>query len=291
MNPASCAAQHFGLWAVEPQWLSRAVQAVRSGLWKPEPQAAAGDDEEDTGPGYELAGDGAAVIRISGMMLKGVSSFGGTSTILTRNAIRAAVRDPKVEGLLLIVDSPGGTAAGTQALADDVFRAALLKPMVAFAEDMMASAAYWVGSQAGFLSANESAEVGSIGVYGIVEDTSGAHERHGIKVHLVSTGPYKGAFADGVPITDAHLAYLRESVQNINELFLRAITRGRGSKINARELSTGAEGGKVWGASKSLKLGLIDTIESADAALERVRRAIYTARAARQTVRRRGRAA
>lgn len=93
---------------------------------------------------------GVAIIPISGVMGKKMNLMtqisGGISTQLVANDIRAAVDDPSVKSILLHIDSPGGMVDGTQTLADVIKAAGEIKPVMAFADGVMASAAYWVGS-------------------------------------------------------------------------------------------------------------------------------------------------
>jgi ClpP class serine protease len=88
----------------------------------------------------------------------------------------------------------------------DVREANKKKPVTAYIEDLGASAAYWVASQAGKIYSNEPGFVGSIGTYLVVEDWSGAAEgAWASKVHVVKAGEFKGAGYPGTPVTDAQL--------------------------------------------------------------------------------------
>lgn len=270
---ARCAAQHFGLWAIEPVWFARAVESVRAGTFE---IVAPADEPGDL---YTTGSDGVATIDIDGHIVKGESSYGGTSSVRTRQAIRKAASDDDVRAILLRVDSPGGTVAGTAELAADVRDAGRFKPVYAAIDDLGASAAYWVASQAQRVSANATAEVGSIGTVAIVDDTSGLYEAAGVKVHVISTGPYKGAFADGTEVTDEHLAYLRERVESLNAFFQSDVKAGRG--FDAKGLAAVSDG-RVWGAKEAKALGLIDAVEP----LETTRAKLAAAGAKSRTPRR-----
>ena len=133
-----------------------------------------------------------------------------------------------------------------------------------FIEDLGASAAYKAASQAGRLSANEPAFIGSIGVYQVVEDTSEMAEKMGVKVHVISTGEFKGAGVPGAPVTDAVLQDVQNEVDALNELFMKAVAKGRHMDIRTvRKLADG----RVHIAAKAQSLGLIDAVESFDDAL------------------------
>ena len=118
-----------------------------------------------------------------------------------------------------------------------------------------------VASQARFISAGETAEVGSIGTVAVVEDTSEQFAAEGIVVHVISTGEFKGAFVDGVEVTPEHLAYLQERVDEINQHFLKGVSKGR--KMSMAQVGKVADG-RVFGAAKSQELGLIDKVQRLD---------------------------
>ncbi len=268
---ARCAAQHFGPWAIEPYWFLQAVAAVKAGTMQPIAGSDDGGDLADTSAGYETDGNGIAQIGIYGHMTKGQSKYGGTSTVRTRIKVRKAVRDDSVQAILLHIDSPGGTVAGTAELADDIARAGQQKTIYAYVEDFGASAAYWLASQTSRISANRTALIGSIGILAILDDTSGRYEEAGIKVHIVSTGPYKGAFVDGAPITEEHLDYAQEMIDDMNAHFLQAIKQGRQMSLSAvKKLADG----RVHIAAKAKELGLIDAVESLDETVDRLRKVV-----------------
>lgn len=256
----NCAAQHLGLWAVKGDWLTATLGLIKARLWHAEKYA-----QTDSEPHYRIQGDGIAVINLIGQLAKGRSKFGGTSTVLARKAVRQASNDSNVKAVLLYIDSPGGTVAGTEQFADEVYRANLRKPVFAYASDTCASAAYWVASQARKIYASPTTEIGSIGTLAVVYDESGAAAMAGVKAHVVSTGPYKGAFAPGAPVVPEHLAYLQERVEDLNGYFVRAVAHGRGlSEEKVRELADGRD----WLAERARILGLIDEVKSFDEALE-----------------------
>lgn len=274
-DTARCWANHLGIWCIEPLWFGQAVLAVKAGLWQPrafdqgtdEPrrlEAEAAAQASGRKP-YDVLNH-VARIPIMGPMMKGESKFGGASTVRTRRLLHAAARDPDVESILLHIDSPGGHVAGTQALADDVYRIdQTVKPVVAHYDDLGASAAVWVGSQARHITVNRGGEVGSIGTMAVLEDTSKRMDRLGVAVHVISTGPYKGTGVDGAPLSQEGLAYVRERVEDLNQHFLEAL--GRGRHLSFEQMQTVREG-KVYGAVHAQRLGLVDRITSLEEAVE-----------------------
>jgi len=264
-----CAAQYFGAWMVDPSWLAQAVADVKAGAMVIyQPKAAARESE---GPAYLKTADGLATISLVGPMTKGDSSFsGGTSTVRTRRAIRQAAADPNIRGIMLLVDSPGGTAAGTSELGADVAAAARQKPVHAHAEDMMASAAYWVGAQASRVTATPTSLVGSIGTYSVVTDSSGRAAKDGVVVHVLSTGAHKGAGVPGAPVTTDQLRVAQGVVDELNEHFLAAVASGRRMPL---ERVKQAADGRIYLAQPAMGLGLLDAVESQDAAYAALRAA------------------
>lgn len=287
MNSEQCASQHYGLWMADAEWLQTQVAAYRAGLLQPvdllEPTAetymagqvkqvyAAGDDPKRVPPLYAVDESGIAYIDVSGQITKGRSSFGGTSNVRTRQALRAAELDSKVRGIMQMIDSPGGTVAGHKAMADEASRIARSgrKPIATHAEDIMGSAALWLGVQAQQVTASAMTSIGSIGVVTSVVDSSGAADRAGIKVHVISTGPYKGAGTPGAEVTEEQLAYLQKRVDEYNGFFMDAIRSGRKLPIaKVRELATG----ETWLAAEAKAHGLIDEVMTQDDAVKAFRR-------------------
>lgn len=266
-----CLASYLGPWAIKPDWFEDAISKLKMGIVTPTPTSfleydaldGQDDDDDEASKPYFMT-DGVAIIRLIGQMQKGYSKFGGTSTVLTKRAVRLARRDPAVKAILLAIDSPGGMVAGTAELAQEVAQANLTTPVHAYIEDLGASAAYWVASQARKISANATAEIGSIGVLAILQDSSGLAERSGLTVHVVSTGRYKGMGAPGSKVLPEHLAEVEAMVEDLGSHFFQAVQEGRA--MNASQLARVSDG-RVWIAAKARQLGLIDTVQSFDAAL------------------------
>lgn len=208
-------------------------------------------------PLYENC-DGVAIIRIEGLMTKRPSFwgwlFGGSvATQTTQQALAAALADAAVRSVLLVVDSPGGSVAGTEELAEAVFRARTVKPVTAYASDMCASAAYWVASQASKLYANATASVGSIGVYTVNVDTSRMYGTAGIEVGVIKSTPGKGAGVRGTRLTRQQEDDLQREINALGSEFVEAVRRARPAAIAAAD-------GRCFTAREGLSLGLVDGI-------------------------------
>ncbi|KKK50600.1 hypothetical protein LCGC14_3123420, partial [marine sediment metagenome] len=128
--------------------------------------------------------DGAvAVIALHGIMaqrrMPGAST-GGTSTEAVGRDVGKAAADLSIKTIILDIDSPGGSVAGTRELAARVRDARDIKPVIAQVDSIAASAAYWVASQATELVSTPGGAVGSIGVIAVHEDIEGRLEQRGI---------------------------------------------------------------------------------------------------------------
>lgn len=272
----SCFHGHLGLWLMEPDQLRGLVAAAKSGQLKEvATQDRAAADRPPAGPPpkpYGLAPGGVAVVRIAGTMAK-ASKFGETSTVAVRRAIREAAQDPEVRGMLLVLDSGGGQAAGTAELGAEVRRFGAAKPIHAFVEDCAASAAYWVGSQAQRMSVNPTGMVGSIGVVTLLWDESKRYEREGVKVHVVATGEHKAALREGQAVRPEDIALTQERIDFLFGHFRQAVQGGRGlSDDGFRAVSDG----RMFPAPKALEARLVDAIGTQEEAMATLVRATLT---------------
>jgi len=260
--------QYLGAWAMHIPAFEQVVQHVRGLNLAVHIQAAQAEvpaTGESKTKGYMTTEDGIAVIQVVGTLTKyGSSLTDGPSTVSVRRALRNATESADVKAVMLLVDSPGGAVSGTGDLADDVHQANKSKPVAAYIEDIGASGAYWIASQAGRIVANPSALVGSIGTFGIIRDYSEMDAKAGIKTHVIRAGKFKGAGAPGTEVTDEQLAEMQAEVDAINAVFLQAVARGRGMGLEA--VAKLADG-RVHVGKAAQDIGLIDSIESFDAAL------------------------
>lgn len=259
--------QYLGYWAMREQefcGLAERAKSLDIGLHLQEnaAQAAARAKSQRT-KSLEVQ-KGVAVVRLHGTLMKHVSSLtGGTSTVLARQEIRRAVADSDVSAIMIHVDSPGGTAAGTHDLASEVAQANAKKPVFAYIEDLGASAAFWVASQAQQVFCNSTAMVGSIGTFGVVHDMSALAAREGVKVHVVKAGEFKGVGVPGTELTSDQLADEQRVVDQLNDEFIKGVSKGR--KMSVDDVRSIADG-RVHVGKAAEKLGFVDGVKTFDQA-------------------------
>lgn len=206
--------------------------------------------------------DGIASIHIMGPIGKNLSkieqSCGATSIEQVRAEHKLAVQNG-ARGILLDFDSPGGTITGTPELAALIAQKPV--PTVAYTEDIMASAAYYLAAGADAIVAAPSAEVGSIGVYIPWMDSSARYEAAGLKPDpIVNTGGDLKAIGFGGKLTDEQRAYLQADVDGAFNDFKSHVLRHRA-------VSPDAMRGQCLSGEAAKAASLIDVIGDRDHAL------------------------
>jgi ClpP class serine protease len=170
--------------------------------------------------------DGVAVIPIEGAIFPRASLFtaisGGVSVDTLAADFSTALADPLVTGIVLLIDSPGGDKNGVPELAGMIHAARGKKPIVAYGRELVASAAYWIGSAADELVIASDALVGSIGVVAGVADPS---KQGGRSIQFVSSrAPHKRTD----PTTEAGRARYQARVDAVEDIFIADVARYRG---------------------------------------------------------------
>jgi signal peptide peptidase SppA len=211
--------------------------------------------------------DAVSVVSLKGVITPAPSLFamlfglggGGLHSFL--EDMRAAIGDPETRAVVIDIDSPGGlvdlvpeAAAEVRAMREDGG-----KPIVAVANTIAASAAYWIASQAHEIVVTPSGEVGSVGVYSVHRDLSEAYAKEGIKHTLISAGERK---TDGNPyegLSEGAQAAYQEDVDEHYAMFVKDVASGRG--IDVPDMDGKAfGGGRSFLASRAVNQGLADRV-------------------------------
>ena len=223
-------------------------------------------------------GGGIAVLPLYGVMsqrasmVDDMSGSGGTSTQAFTSALRAAVDDDTVGGIIIDIDSPGGSVFGTGELAAEILAARGRKPIYGYVNSLCASAAYWTGSQCSQLFMTAGGQAGSIGVYMQHVDESGALEMEGYKCDFISAGKYKVEGNSMGPLQDDARAFLQSQVDAYYASFTSAVAKGRGAAIGA--VRDGMGQGRCLLASDAMAAGMVDGICTFDDVVSRMTKAI-----------------
>jgi signal peptide peptidase SppA len=166
-----------------------------------------------------------------------------------------------VSAVVLDIDSPGGTVAGVTELAAEI-RAARggSKPIVAAANTLAASAAYWLASQADEVVVSPSGSVGSIGVYAVHQEVSRMLDEMGVGTTIISAGPHKTEGNEFEPLTDEARADIQSRVDVSYASFVADVAAGRG--VTAEQVEADFGGGRVLTARKAQSAGMVDRVET-----------------------------
>lgn len=254
-------------WAITPDKL-REIQAFYSAYLRGEKsdiraiEARHGRPLANERKPYVLS-DGVAVIALEGIIAKKMNLFteisGGTSSELATQDLHAALADSAVNSIILLIDSPGGTVDGTQALSDQVYAARRVKPIVALASGVMASAAYWIGSAAMAVYISEQTTVtGSIGVVTSHVDMSGAEAQKGIKTTEIYAGKFKRISSAYSPLSDDGRTSIQEQVDYLYSVFVGDVAKNRGVSVDA-VLQKMADG-RLFTGQQGIEAGLVDGV-------------------------------
>jgi len=259
-------------WAIEPKALER-IAALEPAKCKNHPDLA-DISEEDFEERLEMDEvNGVAVLRIEGPLVVRPELweryfYGAADLERIENLIRAAADNPQVQALVLSINSPGGTVTGTPEVGVAVAACAEKKPVFAYTNALMASAAYWIGSQVGAdrLFSTPSARVGSVGVLRPHVDLSEMYQKAGIRVEVFTSGKFKGAGAYGTALTEEQRKQIQDEVETLGAQFRAIVTAAR------PDVDPSALEGQVLYGTDAVKAGLIDdTVPNSSALFARAR--------------------
>ena len=215
-----------------------------------------------------------AILPIHGMISQRASIwqeiFGGTATQSLTAAYTRAVNDERIKGIVLDIDSPGGTTAGVQEAADIIHEGAQIKPTVAISNSLAASAAYWLGSQVGsgrFMAAPGSS-TGSIGVYMMHEDISTMLSNAGVNIEFIATPEHKVEGNPYQPLDDEARQHYKEQVQQTYEQFVGSVARGRG--VTTKQVKDQFGKGRTFHEKDAAAAGMVDGVATLTGMLQKM---------------------
>lgn len=210
-----------------------------------------------------------AVVPVHGPISGGgPATRGGIKLATTITTLRAARRNPMVAGVVLHVDSPGGSALASDLIHREVERLKERKPVVACFGDVAASGGYYVAAGADAVVAQPLTITGSIGVVSARLVTEPLLARFGVKVDTVRKAPHADMFRRPGKLAAVEDAIVEREIESFYKAFVGIVARGRGRKIDDIEPLAR---GRVWSGKDAAERGLVDRLGGLDAALDEVR--------------------
>jgi len=206
-------------------------------------------------------------IRLTGILVESDDGlFSPVNTVdSVKRRLRKALKDKHVKGILLRIDSPGGTVATSQELTGYLLELKKKNiPLVASMGDVAASGGYYVASACDKIIAQPGSITGSIGVIMNSFNVHGLEEKLGIEPQVVKSGKFKDIASPNRPMTPEEKEILQSAVMDSYDQFLDAVAAGR--KMNKEKVRQLADG-RLYLGRQALKLGLIDELGGYEAAI------------------------
>ncbi len=269
-------------WAMMPERINAASAILQR--WAAKAPRAMEDDDEGGGPrksAWQMRREQAqamatstsiAVLPLYGTVVQRAGMMtewcGGTSTQQFTSAFREVINDDAVGAVLIDIDSPGGSVYGVAELADEIYQARSAKPIVAIANSLAASAAYWIGCAAGEFYVMPGGEVGSIGVWQAHFDYSKSMEEEGIKPTLISAGRFKVEGNCYNPLDEEAKAFMQSRVDDYYRSFSQGVSRCRG--VPLARVTGGMGQGRVLGGEAAVAENMVDGIATFDQVVQKL---------------------
>jgi protease IV len=200
-----------------------------------------------------------AVIEIKGE----IASDGDASAEAVVAAMRSAFEDVGAQGVVLLINSPGGSPVQAGIINDEIkrLRAKHKKPVYAVVEESCASAAYYIAAATDGIFVNKASIVGSIGVLMDGFGFTGLMEKLGVERRLMTAGENKGFLDPFSPQTEKHRVFAQGMLDQVHRQFIDVVKVGRGKRLkDSPELFSGL----FWTGQQAVEMGLADQLGDLD---------------------------
>ena len=259
-------------WAIHPERFDEIVRQHHTALEidKLAEQIATIGKYDDERVIYTVSDDGIATIPIHGPLAKNTDFIdriflGMKDYNDIHKALGEVIDDQRVNGIILDIDSPGGTVNGADETAEMIFNARGSKPIIAFTSGMMASAAYMIGSAADKIVVGKNADIGSIGVLMIHTDYSKAMEKVGVKRTYLKAGKFKAIGNPSEPLSDEAREVFQAELNHIYSNFIDTVALNR--DVEAEKVRADMADGRIFIGSLAVGAGLADEVGNIQTAL------------------------
>ncbi|WP_431273788.1 S49 family peptidase [Variovorax ureilyticus] len=201
-----------------------------------------------------------AVIEIKGEIADGAEA----SAEFVVAAMKTAFEDEGAKGVILLINSPGGSPVQAGIINDEIkrMRAKYDKPIYAVVEETCASAAYYIAAATDKIFVDKASIVGSIGVLMDGFGFTGIMEKVGVERRLLTAGENKGFLDPFSPMSDSQRAHAQQMLDQIHTQFIDVVKSGRGDRLKVN--SPGLFSGLFWSGQQAIELGLADQLGNVD---------------------------
>lgn len=180
------------------------------------------------------------------------------------SSLQDAFKDKNTQGVILRINSPGGSPVQAGYVNDEIRRLRALHPNIPLyvvVEDMCASGGYYIAAAADKIYVNKASIVGSIGVLMDGFGFTGTMEKLGVERRLMTAGENKGFMDPFSPRNPKHEEFTRKMLAEIHQQFIDVVKQGRGKRLKETpEMFSGL----FWTGDQSIKMGLADEIGTVD---------------------------
>ena len=206
-----------------------------------------------------------AIIYASGSINSGEGNEEMIGSETTVKAIKKASDDKNVKAIVLIINSPGGSALASDVILREILLVKEKKPLVVSMGDYAASGGYYIACAADSIVANPTTLTGSIGVFGIIPNLEKFYDNKlGITIDTVNSHKYADMGINR-KLSQLEIKRMQNSVKNVYNTFISHVSKGRKmSKEAVDEIGQG----RVWTGYDAKKIGLIDTYGGIEKAIE-----------------------
>jgi len=208
----------------------------------------------------QTAGRHTALVKLEGQ----IDSGGLASAEKINNALNHAFRDKNTAGVILSINSPGGSPVQAGMINDEIRRLRRefpQTPLYVVVEEMCASAAYYIAAASDQVFVDKASIVGSIGVIMNSFGFTGIMDKVGVERRVQSAGRNKSIGDPFLPVSAEQKEHIQSMLDEIHQQFIKVVREGRGKRLReTNDMFTGL----FWSGSRSIDLGLADGLGTVD---------------------------
>lgn len=259
--------QSLSLYLLQLQGLVSDGKLLEMMMKGPSNQAYGGEGESAKRPPRLLkVSGGVATIRIAGSLNNSDSWINEYIRAVgypeIREAVVHAAQDASVKAIVLDIASGGGAVNGLADTGDLIASVDKIKPVTAFSDGAMMSAAYWLGASARHITISRNAEAGSVGVLAVQQEITKLLEKAGVTPTIFRSGKYKALGHPMEPLSELGREEIQASVDYSAGIFTQHVADRRGVSYQIAESKMGQ--GRVFPGERALEAGLVDAIGTFD---------------------------